>query len=115
MLFEDDRDWKDYLNPEAQQKLAQIFEAAKVHRGAYMNAQDVKIAQLWCAIIEMNKELRMIRERLEAVSEPFKAIARVGQAEKRAAIAKLISELIKPTEEETNEATKRLVESLMRF
>jgi hypothetical protein len=39
----------------------------------------------------------------------------VGDDEKKRAIQRLISDIIKPTDEETSEATQHLVESLMKF
>ena len=115
MFFEEEKDWKEFLAPESQQTLAEIFESAKKHKGAYMQANDVKIAQLWCAVLELKRDLKTLQEQVEKVSKPFKAIATVGEAEKRRAIHKLISDIVKPTEEETSEATKRLVDSLMKF
>ena len=114
-MFEDDKDWKDLLSPEAQQLLAEMFDSAKRHKGAYMQSDDVKVAQLWCALVEIKKELDDVKCQLEKVSAPFEAIVTIGDAEKKRAIQRLISDIIKPTEEEAGEATKRLVESLMKF
>jgi hypothetical protein len=115
MFKEEDKDWKDSLSPDAQQMLADMFDSAKRHKGAYLQADDVKVAQLWCAMIELKNEVRAVKEQLDKVAAPFRAIAMVGDAEKRHAIQKLISDIVRPTEEETSEATKRLVDSLMKF
>lgn len=115
VLFEKEEDWKDFLAPDIQQELADMFERTKRHKGAYMQSSDVKVAQLWCALVEMKKEIEELKGAVERVSAPFKAITMVGEAEKKKAIQRLISDIIKPTEEETSEATKRLVESLMKF
>ena len=69
----------------------------------------------WTAIIELKKELEETNSLLRKVEGPFRAIISVGEAEKEKAIEKMISEIIKPTDEETQEATKKLVESLMKF
>lgn len=115
VFFEKGEDWKDLLAPDAQRQLAETFERTKKHKGAYLQSSDVKIAQLWCALVEMRKEIEELKSRVEKVSVPFRAIAVVGDAEKKKAIQRLISDIIKPTEEETTEATKRLVDSLMKF
>lgn len=115
MFSEKEEDWKDFLAPDAQNKLSEMFERTKKHKGAYMNSSDVKAAQLWCALVEMKKDLEEMKASVEKVSAPFRAIAVVGDAEKKKAIQRLISDIIKPTEEETSEATRRLVESLMKF
>lgn len=108
-------DWKENLNEDAKQILAEILENIKKHRGAYSAAEDVKIAQLWTAIIEIKKELERTNEMLSRVEGPFRAIIAVGEKEKEKTIERMISEIIKPTDEETQEATKKLVESLMKF
>ena len=92
-----------------------MFDAAKRHKGAYLQSDDVKIAQLWCALVELKRENKELREQIDKVSAPFRAIAMVGNVEKKRAIQKLIGDIVRPTEEETSEATKRLVESLMKF
>jgi len=112
---EETNDWKDSLSPEAQQLLSDMFESAKRHKGAYIQADDVKVAQLWCAMIELKNDVKAMKEQVEKVSAPFRAMAMVGEAEKRQTIHKLISDIVKPTEKETNEATKKLVDSLMKF
>ncbi len=116
MLFEDrEKDWKESLSPDAQRLLVGMFESAKKYKGAYLQADDVKVAQLWCALVELKEEMAGIREQVDKVSAPFRAIVTVGEAEKRRVIHKLVSDVIRPTEEGTSEATRRLVESLMKF
>ncbi len=115
MFFDREKDWKDLLAPEAQRIISELFERAKRHKGAYMQAEDVKVAQLWCALIELKKEFDEISKNLKKLEEPFKAIVEIGEAEKKKTIEKLMVELVKPETEEEKEATKRLVESLMKF
>ena len=110
-----EEDWKDFLSPEAQHILAGILESAKKHKGAYAQADDVKVAQLWTAIVELKKEMDEIKETLGKVTEPWKTVVSIGDAEKKKTIEKLVAEIIKPTNEESQEATKRLVDSLMKF
>lgn len=117
MIFDKEKveDWKEFLSEDSKQILAQLFETTKKHRGAYMQAEDVKVAQVWCALTEIRKEMAEMTNLLRKIEEPFKAIVAIGEAEKKRAIEKVITEIIKPEEEEEKEATRRLVESLMKF
>jgi len=115
MAWNEEQDWKDYLSREAQIVLAELLEAARDHKGAYMQAEDVKVAQLWAALIEMKKELDGLKEWVTKSTAPWRAIVEVGEAEKRRAIERIVRDIIKPTEPEQEEATRKLVESLMQF
>lgn len=56
MLLRTERNWKALLNPEDEQRLNGLLEQIKKNRAAYLSADDVKLAQLWCALIESNKQ-----------------------------------------------------------
>ena len=114
-MFEKETDWKEFLSEDSKQVLSEIFEAAKKHRCAYMQASDVKNAQLWSAIIELKKEISGMNELLKKIESPFRAIIAIGEAEKKKAIEKFVSEIIRPEADEEKVATQKLVESLMRF
>jgi D-serine deaminase-like pyridoxal phosphate-dependent protein len=109
------KDWKECLSEEDKKVLEELIATTKRHRCAYLQADDVKVAQLWCALVEMRKELDNTKKLLGKIEEPFRAIVEVGEAEKRKAIEKIVSEIVKPTDKETEEATRKLVESLMKF
>jgi len=115
MIFGNSEDWKEELSDEAKQTLSKLFEMTRKYKYAYTQADDVKVAQLWSALVEMQKEIDSLNETLGKVQEPFNAIISIGEAEKRKTIEKLVSEMIKPVDQETQEATKKLVESLMKF
>lgn len=108
-------DWKEFLSDDAKKTLADVFDSTKKHRGAYLGAGDVKVAQLWCAFVELKKEVEELKKVLGKVQEPLRAIVSIGDAEKKRTIERVIAEIIKPTDEPTQEATKKLVESLMKF
>ncbi|MEM7821476.1 MAG: hypothetical protein QXX38_01540 [Candidatus Aenigmatarchaeota archaeon] len=108
-------DWKECLEEETRNILANIFEKIRKHKCAYMKADDVKVAQLWCAIAEMNKEIKEMTSLLRKIEEPFKSIVAIGEAEKKRTIEKFITQIIRPEREEEKEATRKLVESLMKF
>lgn len=115
MLFQKEEDWKNFLSDEAKEILAKLLDSTRKHRAAYMQAEDVKVAQLWCALVELKKQFAEFTDVVKKIEEPFKAIVAIGEAEKRKTIERLVTEIIKPEEEAEKEATQKLVESLMRF
>lgn len=110
-----EEDWKDYLSRDSQKVLAELLEETSDHKGAYLQADDVKVAQLWCALIEMKKMLDRVMATVAMTEEPFKNIAEVGEEEKRRAVERIVRDLVKPTDQAQEESTKKLVESLMKF
>ena len=106
-------DWKNYLAPESQNILAKILEDTKKHQGAYMN--DIKVAQLWSTIIELKKEIDSLKKAQIKLEEPFKSIVDIGNTEKEKAIERVLRDIVRPTDESSEEATKKLVDSLMKF
>ncbi len=115
MLCDKKGDWKDNLTDEAQEILAGLLESTRKHKCAYCSADDVKTAQLWSALIEIKKELDETNSLLRKVEAPFRTIIEIGNEEKKKTIEKLVTDMIKPADETTQEATKKLVESLMKF
>src|SRR5438552_3109800 len=112
MVFGQRKDnWKDNLSEDAQNILSELFEMSKKHRGAYMASDDVKIAQLWSALVEMQREIIDLREAVSRIEMPFKAIVAVGEAAKKAAVENFVREIVKPETEDQEEATRKLVES----
>lgn len=112
-MFED-KDWKDHLDDESKAALAEIFDKSKKHECAYLEAEDVKVAQLWVAVMELSKELKNTKQMVDVLKEPFKAIVAIGEVEKRRTIERLVRDMLKP-EIDQEEATQKLVDSLMKF
>ena len=110
-----EEDWKEFLVPEAQKTLADLLNAAKRHKAAYMQAEDVKVAQLWAALVEMKNELDCVKRSQVMVEGPFRAIVEMGEREKRRAIERMIRDMLKPEDEGAEDATQKLVDSLMKF
>lgn len=115
VLFKKKEDWKNNLSDEDKQVLSELLDSTKKHRFAYNSSDDIKVAQLWTALVELKKELQKTNELLGKAQEPWKAIVSVGEEEKRKTVEKLVQEIIKPVDETTQEATQKLVESLMKF
>ena len=108
------KDWKEYLNESDREVLAGLIEAAEKRKCAFLEADDVKVAQLWCALIEIKQQLDRIEETAHTLASPFKAIVEIGESAKRKAIERVVREVVKP-EIGQEEATKKLVDSLMKF
>ncbi|TAL47975.1 hypothetical protein EPN87_01695 [archaeon] len=107
--------WKDFLTDDARETLEGLLAAARKHRGAYEQSDDKKVALLWSALIEMKKELEELKAHTCKLDEPFKAIVEVGESEKKKAIERLVTQIIKPVDQDSQEATQKLVDSLMDF
>ena len=71
MLFKSTKDWKQYLSPEDEEKLNAIIRRVAKYRGSYKNSDEVKIAQLWSAILELYKQNLILQKRLDEVTEIF--------------------------------------------
>jgi hypothetical protein len=65
MIIKSESKWKGLLTPEDEQKLGAMLESIKKHRAAYLSAEDVKSAQLWCALLEARKEYAVLDVRLK--------------------------------------------------
>ncbi len=108
-------DWKNLLDEKTKEELKELIERAAKHRYAYSQADDVRISQIWVALAEISKDLKEIKEKLGKIEEPFKAIIEIGEEEKRKTIQRIVEEIIRPADKETQEITKKLVDTLMKF
>jgi len=108
-------DWKDCLREDEKETLQKLLDGTKKFKCAFSKADDVKVAQLWCALLEIKREIDEIKGMLAKVEEPFKTIVEIGDMEKRRVIERIVSEIIKGYDKETQEATQKLVDSLMKF
>lgn len=64
MLVKTDNDWKHLLSIEDEERLNALLASVGKHKGAYRNAEDIKTAQLWCALLELRKENTFLLQRL---------------------------------------------------
>ncbi|MFH0837339.1 MAG: hypothetical protein V1870_04375 [Candidatus Aenigmatarchaeota archaeon] len=64
MLLRTEHNWKKKLALEDENRLNEMLERTGVHRPAYSVAEEIKTAQLWCALIEIKKENLHLKERL---------------------------------------------------
>jgi hypothetical protein len=89
MLISNKRNWKTYLNLDDESILNDILKMTARHRGAYKNASDVGIAQLWCALIELEKQIRNLDTRLARIERILNGIVTRASAEKEELIKTL--------------------------
>ncbi len=75
MLFRETGDWKKNLQPEDEKRLNDIVRKTLEYRNAYRTSHDTRIAQLWCAILVMRKEISTLQARNRKMEEVYNAIA----------------------------------------
>jgi hypothetical protein len=75
MMFKVHDDWKRTLSAKDESRLNEILRKTAKHRPAYRGAHDVKIAQIWSALLEMDRENVDLRKKLKRMESVFEAIA----------------------------------------
>jgi len=115
MLFGEEEDWKELLSGKAQTELAELIEKAKIHRSAYMQADDVKVAQLWAALTEISLEMKKLQERLGQIEFLARGIKEIGESAKKEAIRERVIDLFRPKTTTEKEEIDKIVDSLMKF
>ena len=73
MFHEKGTDWKTLLGKEDEEKLNELVRSAAKHREAYSKAENIKIAQLWCVLLEMKKEQDELEARLMRLEDVFRS------------------------------------------
>ncbi len=89
MFLKTESNWKKKLAPEDENRLNELLERTSMHRPAYNMAEEVKAAQLWCALVEMRKENAHLKDRLgklEYLLDGFVSRVHSIESEKKAVI-----------------------------
>lgn len=115
MLFGEIEDWKELLSEEAQIELAELIEKAKKHRSAYMQADDVKVAQVWSALTEVSGQLKEIEERIGRIEAIAKGFSELGEVAKKETLKERVGDIFKPKTSREREQVEKIVDSLMKF
>lgn len=108
------KDWKEFMSEDDKEVLNSVIHMSKRHKGAYMNADEARVAQLWCALLEMKREMDELKSGQEKTQMPFKAFAEMGDVEKRKTIEQMVKDMLKPQPDQ-EDAIQNLVNSLMKF
>ena len=66
-LFERSNSWKSSLKKSDEQKLNEILRKVEKYKNSYSTAKNVKTAQLWCALLEAEKDKEDIENRLRRI------------------------------------------------
>lgn len=69
VFFNQQKDWKQFLSIDDENKLNDVLRKVAKYRGAYRNASDIKTAQLWCTLLELRKENLLLQQRLERIED----------------------------------------------
>lgn len=69
MLFSPSKDWKQYLSSDDEKKLNAILNKIAKYKGAYRYSEDVKISQLWSAVLELSKENDALQKRVQNLED----------------------------------------------
>ncbi|MBI2075626.1 MAG: hypothetical protein HYT72_00065 [Candidatus Aenigmarchaeota archaeon] len=69
MLFSPSKDWKQYLTADDEKRMNEVLNKIAKHKGAYRSADDIKISQLWCAVLELAKENAALQKRVQSLED----------------------------------------------
>jgi hypothetical protein len=82
MLFKVSDDWKQLLSAEDEARMNDLLKRISKYRPAYRNAQDIKNAQLWTALLELRKENQALLNRIKKMEFIFEGMKdRIKQQE----------------------------------
>lgn len=71
MLIRSKDDWKQFLSQEDEENLNDVIRRVQKHRHAYRSSKELKLAQLWTAILELYKDNAKLRKKLERMNYIF--------------------------------------------
>lgn len=115
MIFGEEKDWKELLCPPGQTELYELIERAKQHRCAYMEADDVKVAQLWCSMVELSRDLKEMKTKLVKIETAVRSLSAIGEVAKKEALREKVSDLFKTKTKEEKDQVDKIVDVLMEF
>lgn len=115
VVFGEVEDWKEVMSEEAQIELAELIEKAKKHRAAYMQADDVKVAQVWSALTEVSSQLKEIDDRMARIETIMEGFSELGEVAKEEALKERVGDIFKPKTSREREQVEKIVDSLMKF
>lgn len=86
----DKGDWKENLSAEAEQELNTLLEAVRKHRCAYKAAENVQVAQVWCALIEQMRMINKLEQRVSYIERILDKLFKGHSDEKEALLKDLL-------------------------
>lgn len=108
-------DWTHFLSPDSMAALRKVLESAYNHREAYFRATDIKNAQLWSALIEMQRQIEGLKEQVAKLT-PKETVRQfqLGVPDESKVLDR-IKAVMQRTPEDSREARNALIDSLLRF
>src|SRR3989344_1668548 len=107
-FFQKKDDWKKSLTNKDEKKLNEILVKTEKHKTAYLQSSNVKIAQLWAAMLEMEKEKEHIERRVRRMEYIFSGMTERLKDE-------IIKEDTGKTEDKKEKDLENLIRSLEKF
>src|SRR3989304_6069455 len=107
-FFQKKDDWKKSLTSKDEKKLNEIIIKTEKYNTAYLKSNNVKIAQLWTAILEMEKEKEHIERRVRRMEYIFSGMTERLKEE-------IIREDVKNIEAKKERDLENLIRSLEKF
>ena len=107
-FFQKKDDWKSSLSKKDEKKLNEILVKAEKHKAAYLKSNNVKIAQLWIALLEMEKENEIMERRVRRIEYIFSGMTERLRDE-------LKGEDMKKAEDKKERDLENLIRSLEKF
>jgi hypothetical protein len=81
-MDKNDADWKENLSAESEQELNVLLEATRKHRCAYKAADNVQVAQVWCAMVEVVRMMNKLEQRVAYMERVFDKLFRGYEGER---------------------------------
>jgi leucyl aminopeptidase (aminopeptidase T) len=108
-------DWTHFLAPEALATLRKVLESAYNHREAYFRATDIKNAQLWSALLEMQKQIDELNEKVRKLT-PQETVRKFQYGTpQESVVLDRIRQIMQKGPEDSKAARNALIDSLLRF
>lgn len=107
-------DWTHFLSADSVGLLRSVLLRAYKHREAYFRADDIKSAQIWSAMLEMQRQIDDLNAKIDRLTPKDRETMRLHLPEESPLMKKL-QELTAPKAQNEKEATNALINSLMKF
>lgn len=107
-MFGKTEDWKEMLAFDDKNVLANLIEMGKRHKIAYMHDDEkVLTAQLWCALIEMKKEIDSMKGKLANANVLSDVIIEKGNLAKKESVKSIVANIF--GEEKAEQITENIL------
>ncbi len=67
------KEWKTLLSSEDEERLNELIKSVSKYRDAYSQAENIKVAQLWCALLDMKQQQEEMERKIARLEEIFRS------------------------------------------